>query len=68
MRMGSCDSDKWVYVGDLDKRGSTELPDGVHYSDCGGYTASFQTGEDFGCVHHSSNEDTVLPEGAEGRL
>jgi hypothetical protein len=62
MRTGSCDSDKWVYEG-------RDLPDGVGYSDTvEGYAASFQTGEDFGCVHHSSNEDTVLPEGAEVRI
>jgi len=48
VRMGSCDSDKWEYEG-------SDLVDGVSYGDYEGYSASFETGEDFGCIHHTSN-------------
>ena len=48
-RMGGCDSDKWEYKGD-------DLVDGVAYADYEGYSASFKTGENFGCIHHTSNK------------
>ena len=51
-RMGSCNSDKWEYEG-------TDLTDGVSYADYDGYSASFETGEDFGCIHHTYNAGAV---------
>ena len=50
-RMGSCGSDKWEYEG-------KDMADGVSYGDYEGYSASFETGEDFGCVHHTSNAES----------
>ena len=50
VRMGSCDSDKWEYEGE-------DLIDGVAYADYEGYCASFKTGEDFGCIHHTANKE-----------
>ena len=47
-RMGECDSAKWEYEG-------RDLPDGVVYADYEGLSASLETGEDFGCVHHTAN-------------
>lgn len=44
---GRCNSDKFVY----DEKVAL---DGLRYWDYEGYSAGFETGEDFGCVHHSS--------------
>ena len=41
---GNCDSDKFT---ESDK----VRPDGLNYWDYEGYSAGFETGEDFGCVH-----------------
>lgn len=43
---GTCNSDKFVYDS------VTQPPqDGLRYWDTKDYNASFNTGEDFGCVH-----------------
>lgn len=44
---GTCSNDKFVYDEPLPK-------DGLLYWDFEGYSAGFSTGEDFGCIHHSS--------------
>lgn len=43
---GTCKSDKFVYDG-----GPQPPQDGLRYWDYEGYSAGFDTGEDFGCVH-----------------
>ena len=48
--MGSCGCDRWKYEGG-------DIPDGVSYGDYDGYSATFETGEDFGCIHHTSNAE-----------
>ena len=41
---GKCDSEKWIE--------NDKCPvDGVRYWDHEDYSAGFETGEDFGCVH-----------------
>ncbi len=43
---GTCNSDKFVY-----DEGPQPPQDGLRYWDYEGYSAGFDTGEDFGCVH-----------------
>jgi hypothetical protein len=43
---GSCSSPKFEYAD-----GNDVPKDGLAYSDYEGYWASFETGEDFGCIH-----------------
>ena len=52
VRMGLCDSDKWECDGE-------DLVDGVSYTDHDGYMASVETGEEFGCIHHTSNAEVT---------
>lgn len=59
--MGSCQSEKWQY-------GKRELPDGVWFEDYEGYAAGFETGEDFGCIHHSEGEGRNEAEGPTERV
>lgn len=46
---GCCNSEKFIYK-DMDQKAEK---DGVAYWDYEGYSAGFETGEDFGCVHHA---------------
>jgi hypothetical protein len=43
---GRCDSEKFVY-----SDGNDCQKDGLQYWDYEGYSAGFETGEDFGCIH-----------------
>lgn len=53
---GHCDSPKFVY--------QAPLPvDGLEYWDYESYSAGFQTGEDFGCVHHTPHDGGGGPNG-----
>ena len=45
--MGGCESLKFIYTGE----GGTAEKDGVEYWDFDGYSAGFETGESFGCIH-----------------
>jgi hypothetical protein len=52
---GKCRNDKFVYIGGFD---DIETPiDGLGYSDCESYNASFETGEQFGCIHFKEGEN-----------
>jgi len=42
--MGTCSSEKW-------EEGDDDMPDGVSYTDYEGWSATFKTGQDFGCIH-----------------
>lgn len=45
---GSCNNPKFVYKDEL----AIQLPiDGLIYLDAKGYSASFETGQNFGCIH-----------------
>ncbi len=44
---GECGNEKFVY----EDKVST---DGLRYWDYEGYSAGFETGEDFGCIHHQT--------------
>ncbi|NNK92786.1 MAG: hypothetical protein HKP41_00400 [Desulfobacterales bacterium] len=45
---GVCSSDKFIYQGDIGK----DLPlDLLTYGDYDGYSAFFETGSKFGCIH-----------------
>jgi hypothetical protein len=46
---GTCESDKFVYY-----EGSKTPIDGLRYWDYEGYSAGFDTGESFGCIHWSA--------------
>ena len=48
---GSCQSDKFLYDDgcNRDKDFATDM---LLYSDYEGYSACFDTGKDFGCIHH----------------
>ena len=54
---GRCFSDRWVY--DLDNDAPV---DGVLYGDSHKFIAWFQTGKDFGCIHHEKQEGTITIE------
>lgn len=43
---GTCSSDKFAYIGE-----DTIEPDELGYSDYEGYSANFNTGPKFGCIH-----------------
>jgi len=43
---GTCDSDKFIYYGD-----ENALDDRLSYFDYENYQASFEVGENFGCIH-----------------
>ena len=56
---GYCDSDKFMYGGEWDSEVTDEYlkkNDGLIYEDCEGYAASFETGENFGCIHFKEKE------------
>lgn len=44
---GICDCSKFAYSGG----GERKEKDGLFYWDAEGYSAGFNTGEDFGCIH-----------------
>lgn len=44
---GKCNSEKFVYTGDL----ATIEKDGMAYWDSEGYAAGFSVAEEFGCIH-----------------
>jgi hypothetical protein len=50
--MGVCHSDKFRYKESSEKA----KPDELMYWDDEGYSAGFETGADFGCVHFSLKE------------
>jgi len=47
-KFGNCKNENFVYCGDAYSDTGT---DALVYGDYDGYSASFGTGEDFGCVH-----------------
>mgnify|MGYP001394991771 CR=1 FL=1 len=51
-KFGTCGSEKFVY--DADESGFQG--DELHYWDHESYSASFETGENFGCVHFRPKE------------
>ena len=46
---GTCSCPKFVY----NPYGDEMKDDELHYSDYEGYNATFETGKNFGCIHHS---------------
>jgi hypothetical protein len=53
-KVGNCKCDKFVYTGGFD---DNETPiDGLGYSDYESYSACFETGENFGCIHFKKHE------------
>lgn len=52
---GRCDNEKFAY-----KESSEKVePDGLMYWDYEGYSAGFETGRDFGCIHHATKSDAA---------
>lgn len=57
-RFGVCSNDaKFRYCGEIWESDRAEMsPDCLQYWDSESYSASFETGESFGCIHHQSAE------------
>ena len=47
LKTQKCSNNKFVYTGE----GASMDNDGLGYWDCESYSASFETGENFGCIH-----------------
>lgn len=54
-KYGSCNCDKFVYGGSYEKE-KVGQNDRLFYEDFESYSAGFEVGENFGCIHWEKNE------------
>lgn len=58
-KYGKCENDKFIYDVCLTKKEEKiiEKGDAFLYADYESYSASFEVGKDFGCIHFSNKEE-----------